>query len=71
MQETAFFALTGAWLCGALTLLHGAVWRAHRERWSTRVGLEDGCLRLDGERAAGNADMVSDAVRLFRSAVPG
>lgn len=59
-------------------LLHGAdltVWhfvrRAHRERWSTRVGLEDGCLRLNGERAAGNADMVSDAVRLLRSAVPG
>lgn len=59
-------------------LLHGAdatVWhfvrRAYRQRWSTRVGLEDGCLRLDGRRAAGNADIVSDAVRFFRSAAPG
>ena len=39
MQETEFFALTGAWLCGALTLLHGAVWRAHRERWSLEFAL--------------------------------
>lgn len=58
-------------------LLHGAdatVWhfvkRAHRQRWSTRVGLEDGCQRLDGERASGNAEIVSDAARLYRSA-PG
>ena len=59
-------------------LLHGTdatVWhfvrRAYRQRWSTRVGLEDGCLRLGGERASGNAAIVSDAVRLFRPAVAG
>lgn len=59
-------------------LLHGAdatVWhfvrRAHRQRWSTRVGLEDGCLRLNGETAADNADIVRDATGLFRSAAPG
>ena len=54
-------------------LLHGfdaTVWhlvkRARRERWSTRVGLEDGCHRLNGERASGNAELVSDAIQLYR-----
>jgi uncharacterized protein (DUF849 family) len=42
-------------------LLHGfdaTVWhfveRACRQRWSTRVGLEDGCRLANGERAGGN-----------------
>jgi len=56
-------------------LLHGfdaSVWhfvkRAHHQRWSTRVGLEDGCQRPNGEIASGNADLVSDAIQIFRPA---
>ena len=54
-------------------LLHGfdgSVWhfvqRAHQKRWSTRVGLEDGCHLANGETANGNADLVSDALKIFR-----
>lgn len=54
-------------------LLHGfddTVWhfvsRASERRWSTRVGLEDGKLRRDGSKASGNADLIRDAVHLFR-----
>jgi uncharacterized protein (DUF849 family) len=56
-------------------LLHGfdtTVWhfvkRAHQRRWSTRVGLEDGCQRPNGEAASRNADLVSDAIQIFRPA---
>jgi uncharacterized protein (DUF849 family) len=57
-------------------LLHGfdtTVWhfvkRAHQRRWSTRVGLEDGCQLTNGETAIENADLVSDAFHIFH-AVP-
>ena len=53
-------------------LLHGSdatVWhfvrRARKMRWSTRVGLEDGSQLPNGETAAGNAALVSEAVRLW------
>lgn len=53
-------------------LLHGvdaAVWpfveRARRERWSTRVGLEDGSTLADGSVAADNAAIVAAAVAVF------
>lgn len=55
-------------------LLHGfdaTVWhfvrKARDMRWSTRVGLEDGRTRVDGSQVGSNADMVLDAVRLFRN----
>lgn len=58
-------------------LLHGSdatVWRfvelAHRKRWSTRVGLEDGRTVPDGTVAKDNAEIVAAAVALFR-APPG
>lgn len=54
-------------------LLHGfdaTVWhfveRARKRRWSTRVGLEDGRQRPQGQAADGNADLVADAVKIFR-----
>jgi len=54
-------------------LLHGfdmTVWhfvqRARQKRWSTRVGLEDGSHLASGETANGNADLVSDALKIFR-----
>jgi uncharacterized protein (DUF849 family) len=54
-------------------LLHGfdgTVWhfveRARQKRWSTRVGLEDGCHLANGETARGNADLVSEALKIFR-----
>lgn len=54
-------------------LLHGfdaTVWplihRARQKRWSTRVGLEDGCLQADGNVACGNADLVAAAMKVFR-----
>jgi uncharacterized protein (DUF849 family) len=53
-------------------LLHGSdatVWhfvrRARKMRWSTRVGLEDGSQLPNGETAARNAALVSEAVRLW------
>jgi uncharacterized protein (DUF849 family) len=56
-------------------LLHGldtTVWhfaeRAGRQRWSTRVGLEDGCHLANGEIASGNAALVANAARIFRFA---
>jgi uncharacterized protein (DUF849 family) len=56
-------------------LLHGfdaTVWhfvkRANQQRWSTRVGLEDGCQHPNGETASGNADLISDAIQVFRPA---
>ncbi|WP_026380013.1 3-keto-5-aminohexanoate cleavage protein [Afifella pfennigii] len=56
-------------------LLHGfdaTVWhfveRAHRRRWSTRVGLEDGCLLSSGDIAAGNAELVADACGILHAA---
>ncbi|WP_333827890.1 3-keto-5-aminohexanoate cleavage protein [Pararhodobacter sp.] len=58
-------------------LLHGfdaTVWqfvaRARQQRWSTRVGLEDGSALPQGETAASNADLVAGAVRLFRQPAP-
>jgi uncharacterized protein (DUF849 family) len=54
-------------------LLHGfdEVWQfvtlAAAQRWSTRVGLEDGCMLPDRTLAAGNAELVSAAVQIFRS----
>ncbi|MGV6872624.1 3-keto-5-aminohexanoate cleavage protein [Pseudochelatococcus sp. B33] len=58
-------------------LLHGfdaTVWhfveRARQRRWSTRVGLEDGRHRARGEVTGGNADLVADAVRIFRQGSP-
>jgi uncharacterized protein (DUF849 family) len=58
---------------GRPILLHGfdaTVWHfvrsAHQQRWSTRVGLEDGRQRLNGETASGNGDLVFDAVQIFR-----
>lgn len=57
-------------------LLHGynmTVWhfvqRARQKRWSTRVGLEDGCHLANGQPASGNAELVSDAFEIFRSGV--
>lgn len=54
-------------------LLHGVdatVWpfvkRARRERWSTRVGLEDGSTLADGSLATDNAQIVAAAVAMFR-----
>ncbi len=54
-------------------LLHGfdaTVWHfvelARRRRWSTRVGLEDGCRRAAGEMTRDNAQLVTDAVRMMR-----
>lgn len=54
-------------------LLHGfddTVWhfvaRAHQKRWSTRVGLEDGRLLVNGAQASGNAELVAEAVALYR-----
>jgi uncharacterized protein (DUF849 family) len=55
-------------------LLHGfdaTVWhfvkRARRLCWSTRVGLEDGRLRPNGESASGNPELVSDAIGIYGS----
>jgi uncharacterized protein (DUF849 family) len=54
------------------TLLHGCdrtVWhfveRARQKRWSTRVGLEDGCHLANGDIASGNADLVANALQIF------
>ncbi|SCM75892.1 conserved hypothetical protein [uncultured Pleomorphomonas sp.] len=54
-------------------LLHGfdaTVWHfvdlARQRRWSTRVGLEDGCHRAQGDVARNNAQLVTDAVRMMR-----
>ncbi|MBA4489499.1 3-keto-5-aminohexanoate cleavage protein [Paracoccus sp. S1E-3] len=54
-------------------LLHGfdaTVWhfirRARDGAFSTRVGLEDGCLRPDGQVTAGNAELVAAAVAIMR-----
>ncbi|MEM8796055.1 MAG: 3-keto-5-aminohexanoate cleavage protein [Pseudomonadota bacterium] len=54
-------------------LLHGfdeTVWhfveRARRERWSTRIGLEDGAHLRNGDLAADNSALVADAVALYR-----
>lgn len=54
-------------------LLHGfdaTVWHfvelSRRRRWSTRVGLEDGCRRVRGDVARNNAQLVTDAVRMMR-----
>jgi len=59
-------------------LLHGqdaTVWRfvevAARDRLSTRVGLEDGCLMADGTTAAGNAALVAAALGAFVEARHG
>lgn len=56
-------------------LLHGfdaTVWplveEAHRRRWSTRVGLEDGKALPDGAPAVGNAALVAAAVAVYRLA---
>ena len=53
-------------------LIHGAgqtVWsfveRAARERYSTRVGLEDGATMPDGTVASSNADLVAAAAALI------
>lgn len=54
-------------------LLHGfdaTVWHfiehARTQRWSTRIGLEDGNQRRDGSLAVGNAELIDEAVRLYR-----
>ncbi|UPA24774.1 3-keto-5-aminohexanoate cleavage protein [Shinella oryzae] len=54
-------------------LLHGfddTVWhfvaRARQKRWSTRVGLEDGRLLMNGEQASGNTELVAEAAALYR-----
>lgn len=54
-------------------LLHGfdaTVWHfvqeAHDRRWSTRIGLEDGCLLENRSIAASNAALVADAVAIFQ-----
>jgi uncharacterized protein (DUF849 family) len=59
-------------------LLHGVdatVWPfvelAHRKRWSTRVGLEDGSTLADGRTARDNAAIVAAAVAIFRHAPAG
>ncbi|TAA46713.1 3-keto-5-aminohexanoate cleavage protein [Pseudoxanthomonas winnipegensis] len=55
-------------------LLHGfdaTVWhfieRAREQRWSTRIGLEDGRLSRDGRVTGGNADLVAEVVALYRA----
>lgn len=55
-------------------LLHGfdaTVWPfvavAHRRRWSTRVGLEDGKHLPDGAVASGNVALVSAAAAIFKA----
>jgi uncharacterized protein (DUF849 family) len=55
-------------------LLHGAdatVWpfvhRAAEQRWSTRVGLEDGKELEDGTVASGNAALTAAAAAIFRA----
>jgi uncharacterized protein (DUF849 family) len=55
-------------------LLHGfdaTVWHfvalAADRRWSTRVGLEDGCELPDGTIASGNAALITAAVEVYRS----
>lgn len=40
---------------------------AAERRWSTRVGLEDGCELADGTTAAGNVALVAQAAEVFRS----
>ncbi|MFD2052884.1 3-keto-5-aminohexanoate cleavage protein [Mesorhizobium calcicola] len=59
-------------------LLHGVdatVWPfvalAHRKRWSTRVGLEDGKTLADGKTAKDNAAIVAAAVAIFRAVPTG
>ena len=59
-------------------LLHGVdvtVWPfvalAHRKRWSTRVGLEDGKTLANGKTAKDNAEIVAVAVAIFRGASAG
>lgn len=54
-------------------LLHGfdaTVWhfvkQARQRRWSTRVGLEDGCVLSSGRVAEDNAALVAEAARIFR-----
>lgn len=54
-------------------LLHGfddTVWhfvaRARQKRWSTRVGLEDGRLLVNGKQASGNTELVAEAAALYR-----
>jgi uncharacterized protein (DUF849 family) len=56
-------------------LLHGfdsTVWhfveRARQRRWSTRVGLDDGCHLANGDMASGNADLVANALQIFSPA---
>jgi uncharacterized protein (DUF849 family) len=56
-------------------LLHGfdaTIWhfviRAVQQRFSTRIGLEDGKLMPDGAPARDNAQMVTEALRLLRRA---
>ncbi|MFD1911495.1 3-keto-5-aminohexanoate cleavage protein [Halodurantibacterium flavum] len=56
-------------------LLHGfdaTVWhfvrQAKARRWSTRVGLEDGLHRPSGQIARDTAELVADAVAIFRGA---
>lgn len=58
-------------------LLHGfdaTVWHfvglARQRRWSTRVGLEDGCRRARGDVARDNAQLVTDAVRVMWQHLP-
>ncbi len=53
-------------------LLHGfdaTVWHfvdeARARRWSTRVGLEDGCLLRDQTVAPSNTSLVAEAVALW------
>jgi uncharacterized protein (DUF849 family) len=53
-------------------LLHGfdaTVWdfvqEARAKRWSTRIGLEDGCRLKDQSIASSNAQLVAEAVALF------
>jgi len=58
-------------------LLHGfdaTVWHfvdlARQRRWSTRIGLEDGCRRAYGDVARNNAQLVTDAVGMMRQHAP-
>jgi uncharacterized protein (DUF849 family) len=53
-------------------LLHGfdaTAWplveHARDRLWSTRIGFEDTCRRLDGSPAQSNAELVTDAMRLM------
>ncbi|MFD1482198.1 3-keto-5-aminohexanoate cleavage protein [Paracoccus nototheniae] len=53
--------------------MHGfdaTVWhfvtRARQRRWSTRIGLEDGCHLASGDMAENNAELVSDALRIVQ-----